>query len=69
MEEKTRLGDWELDTIIGAGQSGAIVSMVDRRTKLTKLAKVLRRTAEEIKEALVDRLRPMQDVVLTFNSR
>lgn len=27
VKEKTRLGDWELDTIIGAGQSGAIVSM------------------------------------------
>jgi len=50
VEEKTRLGDWELDTIIGAGQSGAIVSMVERRTKLTKLAKVHYKTAEAVKE-------------------
>lgn len=68
VEEKTRIGDWELDTIIGAGQSGAIVSMVDRRTKLTKLVKVLRKTAEEVKEALVDRLKPLQDVVLTLTA-
>ena len=27
VETKTRFGDWELDTIIGTGQSGAIVSM------------------------------------------
>jgi len=27
VEEKTRLGDWELDTNIGSGKSGAIVSM------------------------------------------
>ena len=30
------LGDWELDLIIGTEQSGAIVSMVDRASKLTK---------------------------------
>ena len=30
VEEKTRVGDWEIDAIIGAGQSGAIVSMVER---------------------------------------
>src|SRR3990167_570201 len=37
VEGKMRLGDWELDTIIGTNQSGAIVSMVERTSKLTKL--------------------------------
>jgi len=68
VEEKVRLGDWELDTIIGAGQSGAIVSMVDRTSKLTKLAKVSQKTAEEVKEALVENLRPFQDFVLTLTA-
>ena len=36
VEKKVRLGDWELDLIIGTEQSGAIVSMVDRASKLTK---------------------------------
>jgi IS30 family transposase len=35
VEKKARLGDWELDTIIGAKHVGAIVSMVERRSKLT----------------------------------
>ena len=39
VEEKTRLGDWELDTIIGKGQSGTIVSMVDRASKLAKIGR------------------------------
>lgn len=56
VEEKVRLGDWELDTIIGSGQSGAIVSMVDRASKLTKLAKVSQKTAKEVKDALVQKL-------------
>ena len=68
VEEKVRLGDWELDTIIGSGQSGAIVSMVDRTSKLTKLAKVSQKTAEEVKDALVENLRPLQDFVLTLTA-
>ncbi len=68
VEEKMRIGDWELDTIIGAGQSGAIVSMVDRASKLTKLSKVSRKTAEEVTEALVKDLKPIQDFVLTLTS-
>jgi len=40
VEEKLRLGDWEGDTIIGANQKGAILSMVDRGSKLTLLAKL-----------------------------
>ena len=37
VESKNRLGDWELDTIIGKNHNGAIVSMVDRASKFTKL--------------------------------
>jgi len=68
VEEKSRLGDWELDTIIGAGRKGAIVSMVDRATKLTKLAKVSQKTADEVGEALVARLAPIRQFVLTLTS-
>ena len=33
VEKKSRLGDWELDTIIGKGHQGAIVSIVDRASE------------------------------------
>ena len=32
-----RAGDWEVDTMIGGGHRGALVSMVDRATKFTPL--------------------------------
>ncbi len=35
MERKERVGDWEADTIIGKGHSGAVVSLVDRASKYT----------------------------------
>ena len=40
VEEKTRIGDFELDTIHGAGNKGSIVSIVDRASKVTMLVKV-----------------------------
>lgn len=68
VDDKLRLGDWELDTIIGAGGSGAIVSMVERRSKLTRLRKVETKTAEEVKEAIIEELSPIKGHVLTLTA-
>jgi len=68
VEEKSRIGDWELDTIIGAEHKGAVVSMVDRHSKLTLLAKVPRKTAEEVQEALIRKLSNVSDHVLTLTA-
>ena len=37
VEEKSRFGDFEIDLIVGAGQSGYIISMVNRMTKYVDL--------------------------------
>jgi len=66
--EKTRLGDWELDTIIGTRNSGAIVSMVERRSRLTRLELISKKGAFEVSEALFDSLYPIKSHVLTLTS-
>jgi len=68
VEKKCRLGDWELDTIIGKGHQGAIVSIVDRASKLTKLAKVSRKTAYEVKEAILSKLSSIKEFVITLTA-
>ncbi len=50
---RERLGDWEADTIIGAGQKGAIVTLVERKSRFTLMDKVERRTADATEEAIV----------------
>lgn len=35
VDEKSRIGDWEIDTIIGKNQKRAILSIVDRASKFT----------------------------------
>lgn len=68
VEEKSRIGDWEIDTIIGSKHRGVIVSMVDRHSKLTLLAKASHKTAQEVQEALTRRLSEIADCVLTITA-
>ncbi len=65
LDGKTRRGDWEADTIIGQRHRQAIVSMVERKSKFVRLAKVERNTAELIAHAL-DRTNPL---VFSFTPR
>jgi IS30 family transposase len=65
---KERLGDWEIDTIIGKNHQQAIVSIVERRSKLTRLAKVERKTDEAVKAAVIKLLKPLADRVHTITS-
>jgi IS30 family transposase len=50
--QKARRGDWEADTIIGRQHQQALVSLVARKSKLTRLAKVARNTAGLVAQAV-----------------
>jgi IS30 family transposase len=68
VEQKERVGDWELDTIIGANHQGAIVSMVDRASKLTRLVKRKTKHAAGVTDALIDALGPLKEWVHTLTA-
>lgn len=64
--EKARFGDWEADTIIGRHHQAAIVSLVERKSKLTCLTKVTRNTAALVTQAVSTQLQAL--TVLTITS-
>ena len=68
VEAKERIGDWEADTIVGKGHSGALVSLVDRASKFTLLRRVGRRTANAVGSALLGMLLPSRDLVHTITA-
>ncbi len=68
VDEKSRLGDWELDSIIGAKHRGSIVSMVERTSKLVRLELLERPTAQATQAAIVKRLQPIASYVHTLTS-
>ena len=66
VEQRKRLGDWEADTIIGAGMQGAIVTLVERKSRFTLLKQVARRTAAAVEDAILELLKPYQAVTHTI---
>jgi len=65
---KSRLGDWEADTIIGKRHQQAIVSLVERKTKYCLLAKIPQKTAAALEEAACEKLAPHAGKVQTSTS-
>lgn len=68
VEEKSRIGDWELDSIIGSNHKGAITSMVERKTKLTRLALLTSPTREATTAAIIKALKNINNKVITLTS-
>jgi IS30 family transposase len=59
VDTRQRLGDWEVDTIIGRGHRHAIVSLTERKSRLALLRKVERKTAQAVAEAVIELLRSL----------
>ena len=68
VQQRSRLGDWEADTIVGKGRQQALVSLTERKSKLTLLAKVEHATAEAVGEAMARLLEPLAPHVHTITS-
>ena len=57
VEHKTRLGDWEGDTIISVGRHGSLLSYVDRVSKVVVLEKLEMNRAAKVEKATLKRFR------------
>ena len=56
VNKKKRFGDWEADTVLGKNGTGAIVSLVERKSKLYLIRKVPAKTAADVGRAMVGML-------------
>lgn len=66
VERRSRIGDWEGDTLIGRRQRGVLVSWVERKSGYTQLAAIRRRTAQAFRRATVKLLRRFRSRVHTL---
>lgn len=65
---KIRVGDFEADTIVGKHHRSAILSLVDRRTKLVKLRLLLFKSAHGAAAAMIEALAPLKGHLHTITS-
>jgi IS30 family transposase len=66
VDHRQRIGDWEVDTMVGKGHHQAIVTLTERKSRLALLRKVDRRTAELVSNAMIELLQPVAECVHTI---
>jgi transposase, IS30 family len=66
VETRARIGDWEGDTVIGKGRNGALLTLVERKTLYTVIARLDGRQAGLLAQAAVKSMQAHQGQVHTI---
>ena len=68
VEKKSRIGDLEIDTVIGKNHIGALVTVVDRKSKFTLIKNVPSKQADVVTQALIELITPIKAITKTITS-
>lgn len=66
VEEKTRIGDFEADLVVGANHKGFILTLVDRKSKFSLFSLIPSKTKEVVTKEIISLLKPYKKHVLTI---
>lgn len=64
--EKSRLGDWEGDTLIGKGRKSALLSLIERKSLYTILVKLEGKNASDLADKLIGATTQLKKHLLTL---
>ena len=65
---RKRLGDWEVDTILGKQHKPVLVTLTERKSRFTLLGKATQRTAQAVQDQICKLLLPVAERVHTLTS-
>lgn len=70
VDERQRVGDWEMDLMIGQSGGCVLMTAVERKNRYTVIALAPNKTAEAVKEAIVGAFTPLaiQVETLTYDN-
>jgi IS30 family transposase len=68
INNKERYGDWEIDTIVGRNNKGAIVTVVERKSAFLLMAKLNGRKPKDLAKTVVNLLAPYKQNVLSITA-
>lgn len=68
VDDRARIGDWEVDTVIGSRSGAALVTLVDRRSRFTLIGKVGRRFADMVRDTIIRLLGPHRGKLMTVTA-
>lgn len=67
VEERSRVGDWEMDTVMGKGKA-CVVTLLERKSGYVLIGKLRERTVRETNWRLLERLRKVTGKVKTITA-
>ncbi len=59
VDQRSRLGDWEVDLIFGKQGTGAVVTLTERKSRFTLLRRVAAKSADLVSQAVIELLQSM----------
>jgi len=68
VNRRGRIGDWEMDTMVGTGARDAVLVLVERRTGKVRLGKLANRTAPGVRQRAIQLLRQERRRVRTITA-
>lgn len=71
IDERSRLGDWEGDTVLGGPGKGGLVTVVDRKSRYLRMSLIANKEAQTVENALCHTLRgplPIKSITLDNGS-
>ena len=68
VEERCRIGDWEIDTVIGEVGGDVLVTMVERKSRFTLIRKASSKSSEDVGRELFNALIGHKERVLTLTA-
>lgn len=66
VDQKCRIGDWEIDTVIGKKHQGVLIVAVERKSKLTVIGWSRYKKAKLVSKEIIRMLKPYKKHVLTI---
>ena len=66
VDKRHRVGDWEVDTVIGKQGSAVLVTVVERRTRYSVVAKAADKSASCVRDAILKHMGPISFQVKTL---
>jgi len=68
VDEKNRIGDWEGDLVIGKNHKGALITLVDRKSKKVRILKVDSKDATVVQMGICSMLADETVLTVTFDN-
>jgi len=66
VETRSRIGDWEGDTIIGKGRQSAMLTLLERKTLYSVIVRLTGKRADLLADALIQEMQSLQTRIRTI---